>query len=227
MFFSFKKAFTPPKGRSPGESFLRFMLLISVFVLAGWLYTVHFNHTLDIIQSRTTVNDRTKTLATDQKSAFRDFAKALKDEFGLELKLAFTTEPPQPPVLDNKTIYFGLDVVHHTVDISIPPLVERALGPGYVDMLKKRHFAPAFEQDAWARATAEALADIWKRLLAVKANPSGPAPPHPGEAALPEAGRGSVSGSVPPPAAEPPSDTSPGASPGATTETTPETTDGQ
>jgi len=194
-FFSLKRAFTPPKGRTPGESFLRFMLLIAIFAGAGWLYSVHFDRTLDIIEARTAINDRTKSLTKDQKRAFREFSKVLKNEFGLELKLVFATERPPWPELDNKTIYFGLDTVGHTVDIAIPPLVERALGPGYVDMLKNEHFPSFFEQGRWARGTAEALADIWKRLIEVE-KPSAQAPTAPG----------AVTGKVAPPSPQPPSE---------------------
>lgn len=198
-FFSLKRAFTPPKGRSPGESFLRFMLLIAIFVGAGWLYSIHFNRTLDFIESRTAVNDQTKSLSKDQKQAFREFSKVLKNEFGLELKLVFATEPPPWPQLDNKTIYLGLDTMNHTVDIAIPPLVERALGPGYVDMLKTEHFPPFFEQGNWARGTAEALADIWKRLLKVEKSTAPPA----ATSITPNGTMdGSVSGTVEPPSTE-------------------------
>ncbi len=185
--FSLKRAFTPPKGRTPGESFLRFMLLIAIFVGAGWLYSVHFERSLDAIEARTAINDQTKSLTSDQKQAFREFSKVLKNEFGLELKLVFAAEPPPWPELDNKTIYLGLDTAHHTVDIAVPPLVERALGPGYVDMLKNEHFPPFFEQNRWAMGTAEALADIWKRLIEVD-RPSGQA----------STSSGTVTGSVAP-----------------------------
>ena len=207
--FSLKRAFTPPKGRTPGESFLRFMLLIAIFVGAGWLYSVHFDHTLDIIEARTAVNDQTKSLTRDQKQAFREFSKVLKSEFGLETKLVFATEPPPWPELDNKTIYFGLDITNHTVDIALPPLVESALGPGYVTMLQDEHFAPAFETGHWARATAEALADIWKRLIEVHAPRS-----------KAERTPGTVSGAVAPPQAAP-------GPPHPTPPTEPETTNDQ
>ena len=165
--FTFRKIFTPRKGSSGGESFLRLMLLILVFVGVGYLYTKHFDRTIEIIESRQSVWDQTGTLTKAQKKVFKNFAELLKDEFGLECRFHAAPGPIPTPVLDSKTLFFGLDTKDRQVVIEFPPLVQNALGQEFITYLRTEHFPPYFEAKNWPKGLAEALKMVWERLVHV------------------------------------------------------------
>ncbi len=165
--FTLHKVFKPRKGSSGGESFLRLMLLVLVFVGVGYLFTKHFDHTIEVIESRQSVWDETSTLTKEQKKVFKNFADLLKDEFGLECKFHATPGPVRVPALDSKTLFFGLDTKNKQVVIEFPPLVQKALGQEFIAYLKNEHFPPYFEAGNWPKGLAEGLKMVWDRLMRV------------------------------------------------------------
>lgn len=166
-FFSIKKAFSPPKGRSGGESFLRYMLLLLVFVGAGYLFVAHFNNTIETIKSRQSVYDETGRLTGEQQSVFREFGRMMNDEFGLEVLIRVKDGPVDTPVLDSKTLFFGVDTVEQKVTIEFPPLVARALDREFIRYLREEHFPPYFQRGNWPKGLAEAMRMIWDNLMGV------------------------------------------------------------
>ena len=165
--FSLRKAFTPRKGSSGGENFLRLMLLVLVFVGVGYLYTRHFDRTIELIEARQSVWDQTGTLTKAQKKVFRNFARLLKDEFGLECKFHAASGPVRVPVLDSKTLFFGLDTKGEQVVVEFPPLVRKALGREFMSYLQTEHFPRYFESGNWPKGLAEALKMVWEHLVHV------------------------------------------------------------
>lgn len=167
--FTFHKIFRPAdRERTPGEHFLRIMLLITVFVGIGWLYTKHFDATIKEIESRGAVYDETGTLTKEQKQVFRGFVSEFKDEFGLELKLTATKESIIVPPMDSKTMFFGVNPERRQVVVEFPPLVEKALGKDFVHGLITEHFPHSFDENNWPRGLAEALQMTWERLITIE-----------------------------------------------------------
>jgi hypothetical protein len=166
-FHSMKKAFTPPKGRSGGETFLRFMLLILVFAVAGYLYVKHFDRTIETIQSRSSVYDETGRLSDEQLAVFRDFSRLMRDEFGLEVVVRAKKGPVEVPELDSRTLFFGVNTADERVTIEFPPLVARALDKDFIRHLREEHFEPYFERGNWPKGLAEAMRMLWERLMGI------------------------------------------------------------
>lgn len=166
-FNTMKNAFTPPRGRSGGETFLRFMLLILVFVGAGWLYVKHFDNTIETIKARSSVYDETGRLTEEQTAVFRDFARMMRDEFGLEVIVRAIDGPVEVPEMDSRTMFFGLNTEANSVTIEFPPLVARALDKKFIDYLREEHFPPYFEQGNWPKGLAEAMRLLWDKLMGI------------------------------------------------------------
>jgi hypothetical protein len=166
-FNTMKNAFTPPKGRSGGETFLRFMLLILVFVGAGWLYVKHFDNTIETIKARSSVYDETGRLTEEQTAVFREFARMMRDEFGLEVIVRAVDGPVEIPQLDSRTLFFGLNTAEDEVTIEFPPLVARALDKDFTQYLREEHFPPYFEQGNWPKGLAEAMRLLWDKLMGI------------------------------------------------------------
>jgi uncharacterized membrane protein YgcG len=166
--YNFKKVFSAPKGRSGGETFLRFMLLIVVFVAAGWLYTKHFDRTIETIQQRASVFDETGRLSDEQKVVFREFGRMMRDEFGVEVRIHAVDGAVPPPETDNKTLFFGVNTKEDKVVIDFPPLVAKALENDFIAYLRNEHFGSYFEQGNWPKGLAEAMKLIWERLTGIE-----------------------------------------------------------
>lgn len=162
--FSIKKAFMPRKGSSGGETFLRYMLLILVFVGAGYLFVKHFDNTMEEIQARQSIYDQTGRLTSEQQRVFREFGRLMRDEFGVEVRVQAESGPVEMPVLNSRTLFFGIDTADKTVIIEFPPLVAAALEPEFIQYLRQDHFKPYFEQDNWPKGLAEAMRMIWDKL---------------------------------------------------------------
>jgi uncharacterized membrane protein YgcG len=165
--FSIKRALTPPEGRSSGESFLRFMLLILVFAGSGFLYVKHFDRAIETIKSRQSIYDETGRLTDAQVDVFQEFGRLMRGEFGLEVIVRVDDEPVYVPELDSRTLYFGIDTAGQSVTIEFPPLVGNALGKEFIRELREDHFPPYFEQGNWPKGLAEAMRKIWDKLSAI------------------------------------------------------------
>jgi len=165
--FSIKRALTPPEGRSSGENFLRFMLLILVFVGAGYLYVKHFDRAIETIKARQSIYDETGMLSDAQVEVFQEFGRLMRDEFGIEVVLRTSAGPVLVPKLDSRTLFFGIDTEGESVTIIFPPLVARALEQKFIRELREDHFPPYFEQGNWPKGLAEAMRKIWDKLIAI------------------------------------------------------------
>ncbi len=169
MFF-FPKRNRPPlvRGKTGGEQFLRFVALLAVFAIAGWLFWLNNERSMERIQSRGAVVDLGDQLTPRQKQLLRDFAKLFKDEFGLDLKVHVDARHIDPPLPDNKTLFIGLNPMAREVRIQAPPLVASALGPDLLHELETGHFAPYFESEQWPQGLLLAVERIWKALAGLR-----------------------------------------------------------
>ncbi|MBU1003562.1 MAG: hypothetical protein KKE73_13695 [Proteobacteria bacterium] len=158
--------FTPVSNyrkESGGTRFLRSMLLICVFIGVAWLYTKHFDHAIEDIQTRSSVLDKSGSLSSKQKSQFRDFAKLFRDELGIDLVLRVASGTPEPPQLKSKSLYIGIDSTGGKIIVVFPPWIEKSLGPGFNDELQE-HMRPYFESNSWPTGLMKALQLIWERV---------------------------------------------------------------
>lgn len=168
-FFTFYRALKPRKGATPGSTFLRGMLLLAVFAIVAVLYQRHFAKTMDRINTRSTVYDTTGVMTSEQRDAIRDFAAALKQEFGIELRIQVREGAVTLPETDAKTLFIGLDLAGREATVILPPLLERALDPAFVRRLREEHFTPFFARGDWPLGLSLALRDLWQKLEAMRA----------------------------------------------------------
>jgi len=148
------------QGRVSGESFLRGVGLIAVFVLVGWLFWKNSQANLEKIMAQSTLLDAGKILDADQRTAVREFGRRLKDDFGFELKVVVAS-PFSAPQLDVKTLYIGIDPNAAQATVLLPPLAARALGPEFTATLGAAHFAPYFERGDWPAGLLRLMDRVW------------------------------------------------------------------
>ncbi len=174
MFRLFHKRSGPlVSGDTSGERFLRFMLLITIFAVCGWLFSYSFERKMQQIQAGSSIWDQTGQLSDDQKTAFRDVVAQYRKEFGLNLKLLVSKSPVEPPEIDSKTIFIGLCPGRKEAVVLFPPLVAKALGPEFQRTLVEEHFPAFFARDDWPTGLILALEKLWNGLQ----SPDTPAAP--------------------------------------------------
>ena len=174
--FTFYRALKPRKGATPSATFLRAVLLIAVFAVAALFYQRNFEKRLSLINTRAAVYDQSGSMSTEQREALRDFAAALKEEFGIELRIQVRTEGLALPETDAKTLFIGLDLAAAKAVVVLPPLLERALGPDFLPRLRDERLAPHLADGSWPRALSLALRDIWEELMTLREPAKAPAP---------------------------------------------------
>ncbi|MFW5735359.1 MAG: TPM domain-containing protein [Oceanidesulfovibrio sp.] len=191
MGLFFRRNRTPlVRGSSFGEQFLRFMLLIAVFAVCGWLFWLNSQQTVEKLKARSDVWDRTDTLNPGQTKALSRFGSMFEDELGLTVKMQIANEELEMPELDTKTLFIGLDLAEDNAVIVFPPLVEKALGEDFRRRLENEHFPSYFESGDWPQGLVLAMAEIWDALMEPgEAHQEGPGEPETleDEALLPEA----------------------------------------
>ncbi|SKA63835.1 hypothetical protein [Desulfobaculum bizertense] len=162
----------PPESGSGGVRFLRLMLLICVFIGVGWLYTKHFDNTIEEIQARADFKDSTGQLSRQQKKDIRELAQMIEKEYGITVRIDISDKPVDiPQKLDNRTLYVGVNTATQDARFLFPPLMARALGPEYpakLAQLMKEYFA----RDSWPTGILKALATLWEDLASL--NTTGP-----------------------------------------------------
>jgi uncharacterized membrane protein YgcG len=161
------------RGKTPGEQFLRFILLICVFALVVWLFWQQSEKTMKQLAARGTVWDQTSELSKGQKDALREFASMFKDDFGLELKLNVVHTDVVLPDLDSKTIFIGLNPETQQVLVEFPPLMRRALGDEFLYSIQNDHFTPYFEKGNWAEGLFQGVNKIWEAMMGVTSPDAG------------------------------------------------------
>ncbi len=149
---------------APWEGLLRALGMVFVFMGVIWLFWKHNQRTIEMLDAHQVVVDRGGMLTDAQKQSIRDLSRALKSSFGLDLRMVVADDGLGRPQVDAKTIHIGIDPAGEIFDVLLPPLVERALGQGFVRHLREEHFAPYWASGNWQRGLGEALSLLWNAL---------------------------------------------------------------
>ncbi len=154
------------RAESSGEKFLRSVLLLAVFAGVGALFWWNSERTLNIIQSKSMVWDRTETMTSSEKAALRELGRLFKEEYGLTLRVQATQDAFEYPELDSKTIFVGVVPSRAEVVVELPPLVRSALDAEFMADLRGPHFQEYFRSGDWPTGVIFAVTRLWEELQA-------------------------------------------------------------
>lgn len=147
-----------------GERFLRVILLMAVFAVAGWLFWKSSERTMEKIQARDASFDLTGTLSPEHKEQVIRYKRALKEKFGLDLEIIIADREIAPPDPDPKTIFLGVNPNRGRAVAVFPPLVDRALDPNFKHYLAEKHFLICKQAGRWPDCLDEALILIYEQI---------------------------------------------------------------
>ena len=127
----------------------RILLLIMVVLGTVWAYSWHFENMANRLKSQEAIYDETGRLPPERLGLLRDAGNAMREAYGITLRVQVRTGPVQPPEPDPKTLFIGLDTASGKAVVQLPPLLVRALPAGLAQSLANDYFQPYFAADAW------------------------------------------------------------------------------
>ncbi|MFZ5426520.1 MAG: hypothetical protein ACOZEN_06075 [Thermodesulfobacteriota bacterium] len=149
-----KRRFTPP----------RFLLLACVLLGTVWAFSLHFENLADRIAQDNEIVDETGTLPPGRVALMRDASRAMREKYGVTLRVLVRSGPVTAPPEDPKTLFIGLDTASSTAVISIPPLMARALPAELAARLQSGYFDPYFAAGAWPEGLYSCVLSILEAL---------------------------------------------------------------
>lgn len=167
------------RAQGPLEALLRLLGLMLVIGLAVWGFWLNGKRNVERLNARGAFFDETGELSAGQKERVQAFMASLRADWGLEARVRVTKEPEpagQTDAPDAKTLVIALCPARATARIALPPLLERALGPGFAADLEREHFPFHFAPGRdWRKGLMSALDLVEERLAGLK-TPQPPAP---------------------------------------------------
>jgi len=151
-------------GATRREKLIRSLALVLVFMAVVWAFTKNNERMVDMLNQQASIYDETKTLDNEQKRFIASFVKTLRDEFGFEARIQIYGGDFVVPDLDSKTLYIGIAPSINEVQLRFPPIMQKALGDDFIQMLKTEHFLPSFQYGDWPQEIQVVLATIFDRL---------------------------------------------------------------
>jgi len=127
----------------------RGLLLILVVLGAIWAYTWHFENMALRLKAQDAIYDETGRLPPERLALLRDASHAMRETYGIMLRVQVRNGPAQPPAPDPIVLFIGLDTASRTSVVQLPPLLARALPSGLAQSLANDYFQPYFAADAW------------------------------------------------------------------------------
>ncbi len=151
---SAKRRFTPP----------RFLLLLCVLLGTIWAFNLHVENIAHRIAQENEIVDETGTLPPERLTLLRDASRAMRENYGVTLKVLVRSGPVKAPPDDPKILFIGLDTASKRAVLWIPPLMARALPPELAARLQSGYFDPYFAEGAWPEGLYSCVLTILEAL---------------------------------------------------------------
>ena len=149
---------------TPGQFFLRTMLLIAVFALTAWAFWANTERRLADVRAASAVWDEADLLTDAQEKALRELVDAFREVHGVKLLIHIRRDTPALPKLDAQTLFVGLCPAKGQAIVELPPLLRKAYGDILGQTLENDWLRPAMASGQWAEGLVRTLKYLWERL---------------------------------------------------------------
>lgn len=149
---------------TPGQFFLRTMLLIAVFAVTAWAFWANTERRMADVRGASAVWDEAELLTDAQEQALRELVDAFREVHGVKLVIHVRRDTPTLPKLDAQTIFVGLCPARGQAVVEMPPLVRKALGDDLARTLENDWLRPALATGQWPEGLVRALKHLWEQL---------------------------------------------------------------
>ncbi|BDV00584.1 hypothetical protein TDMWS_06690 [Thermodesulfomicrobium sp. WS] len=151
-------------GSSPAEKILRFVGVLGVFVLVGYLFWVNHQRSLESVTDQGIVWDQTKSLSPEQRDTLIRFARVMQNTHGITVRIRITREGILLPTMDSKTLMIALCPPRREARVVFPPLLRHALRPGLEAELEGPVLLPYWENGRWQEGLGQIVLTITEHM---------------------------------------------------------------
>lgn len=142
----------------------RTLLLLCVVLGTLWAFNRHFEDLADRFAEQEAISDTTGTLPQERLNLLRQAAHALRQGYGLDLRIQIRNGPLAPPQAGPATLFIGLDTASKTSITLLPALLAKALPPELARSLQTDYFAPYLDDGSWPEGLYAAVLAIMEAL---------------------------------------------------------------
>ncbi len=157
-----------PRGRTPGEKFLRSIGMVVVFAAVAYAFWLNTQNTMERLQARNALWDETGIMNKQELDYLKGFTRSMRERFGVKTVIQVRKTRITPPEADNKEVFIGLCPPEKQIVLQFPGLIRHALGPDFIAYLRDKHFKNSFSDKGWISALQTAVAMIWEKLVDVE-----------------------------------------------------------
>ncbi len=137
------------KDSSPIRGLFRTTGVVIIFFVTALLFWKNYETTLEKITSRQRIYDQTKTLSKSQRKILLNFARYLKDIYGLDFKVNINKKHIVMPKNLSKTLYIGICPPKKKAVISFPVLLKRSFSKEFTDYMENVYTKKYLSTDMW------------------------------------------------------------------------------
>ena len=127
----------------------RLLLLLLVVLGTAWAFNLHFENMAKRMSAEADIVDETGTLPPERVALLKDASRAMREAYGVTLRVLVRKGPVSPPSPDPKTLFIGLDTASGTAVVHLPPLMARALPQELAASLQSGYFDAYFAAGTW------------------------------------------------------------------------------
>lgn len=127
----------------------RFLLLACVVAGTIWAFNLHFENMATRMASVEEIRDETGSLPPERLKLLKDASRAMRETYGVGLRVVVRHGPVPPPRPDAATLFIGLDTSSGTATVLMPALLARALPEGLAASLQSGYFEPYLAAGTW------------------------------------------------------------------------------
>ena len=141
------------------EKAIRSVLLVALFALCGVGFWFHFEQRFAQIEAEHAFQDETGTVTRAQREILAEYADRLRQAWGVKTLVHIRRESVPAPKLKTDTLFVGVAPGRRLALVLAPPLVKKALPPGFTFGLETR-----LDECAASRPAAGCVAEILHAL---------------------------------------------------------------
>jgi hypothetical protein len=154
-----------PKGSTSSERVLRFLLFVMLLAGISFLFWNNYERSIRRISTNQAVLDRTGQLSPERRDEVVKFSNRMREHYGIVVEVRIAQRELLAPQADAKTLFIGIVPAERQAVFLLPPLMERALDPGFVSYLKQDHFRAYWNQEnGWQEGLHQAMTLLWDQM---------------------------------------------------------------
>ncbi|MGE4292095.1 MAG: hypothetical protein AB7E32_07790 [Desulfovibrio sp.] len=149
-------------GKTPLERLVRMLAMLLVVALVGWAFWQNNRNMLERLYVDKPLWDETGKLEPQLRTYAKDFARTMRESFGIDARIRIRLHPVERPEPMGKRLFLGICPSQRQVVFVAPPEWEPTKAGELRAYLEDRHFERHWDKN-WQIGLKSALVLIWNQ----------------------------------------------------------------